>query len=180
MKFKVPWRQLQTAYDIGPYIDFYKNFLNKVKGKLFVEICPREGVLSRIILETLGDDKPFKLVLVDETKNQNVDDILINDHRVVYLQKSYFDAVNDFADRAISFLHIDPNNHSTELAHDLFKAYEPKLTRNAVVIFHDCTPYFGVHKFVETLVDNPQWVVEYCTPAATCAEGAPAAVVRVK
>ena len=76
------------------------------------------------------------------------------------LLRSYFDdAVNNFEDRSIDLLHIDGFHTYEAVKHD-FETWFPKLTEDAVVMFHDTMETkedFGVHRFWDELTKAHPW-----------------------
>lgn len=73
---------------------------------------------------------------------------------VAHLHRAYFsDAVSEFADASIDLLHIDGRHGYDDVKSD-FETYLPKLSRRAVVIFHDTHEFqngFGVHRYWDEL-----------------------------
>lgn len=64
---------------------------------------------------------------------------------------TFDDAVGDFADGAVDLLHVDGRHGYEDVRHD-FETWEPKLSRRAVVMFHDIAERregFGVWRFWE-------------------------------
>ena len=70
------------------------------------------------------------------------------------LMKMTFDeALNEFDDNSVDLLHID-GFHSYEAVSNDFRAWYPKLSKEAIVLFHDTheiKPGFGVHQFWDEL-----------------------------
>ena len=70
------------------------------------------------------------------------------------LMKMTFDeALNEFDDNSVDLLHID-GFHSYEAVSNDFRSWYPKLSEEAVVLFHDTheiKPGFGVHQFWDEL-----------------------------
>lgn len=65
------------------------------------------------------------------------------------VRKSFDDAVSMFDDGHIDILHIDGFHAYEAVKHD-FETWRPKLTKNAIVLFHDTevmVPGFGVKRF---------------------------------
>jgi hypothetical protein len=73
------------------------------------------------------------------------------------LLRAYFaDAVGQFTDGSIDLLHID-GLHTYDAVREDFETWLPKLSRRAVVIFHDCNVQgrdFGVWKLIEELASR--------------------------
>jgi hypothetical protein len=71
-------------------------------------------------------------------------------------RKTFDCAVTEFADHSIDLLHIDGLHTYEAVSHD-FRTWLPKLTSDAIVLFHDVREYsgdFGVHRFWEELMDS--------------------------
>lgn len=70
------------------------------------------------------------------------------------LMKMTFDeALNEFDDNSVDLLHID-GFHSYEAVSNDFREWYPKLSKEAIVLFHDTheiKPGFGVHQFWDEL-----------------------------
>ena len=70
------------------------------------------------------------------------------------LMKMTFDeALNEFDDDSVDLLHID-GFHSYEAVSNDFRTWYPKLSKEAIVLFHDTheiKPGFGVHQFWDEL-----------------------------
>ena len=70
------------------------------------------------------------------------------------LMKMTFDeALNEFDDNSVDLLHID-GFHSYEAVSNDFRTWYPKLSKEAIVLFHDTheiKPGFGVHQFWDEL-----------------------------
>jgi hypothetical protein len=65
------------------------------------------------------------------------------------LRSTFDDACHYFADRSVDLLHVDGRHFGTDVEHD-FETWRPKLTEDAVVLFHDTNVRereFGVWKF---------------------------------
>jgi|GEM_PF-782926 len=66
-------------------------------------------------------------------------------------QMTFDEALDRFADQSIDLLHID-GLHTYEAARHDFETYMPKLSRRAIVLFHDvAVADFGVHRYWQEL-----------------------------
>jgi hypothetical protein len=81
-----------------------------------------------------------------------------------HLYRYTFDeAVSLFEDNSIDLLHIDGRHFYEDVKHDFFTWF-PKLTKNAIVLFHDISEVergFGVGKFFDEISTNKQFFKFY-------------------
>ena len=72
------------------------------------------------------------------------------------LRMTFEDARNEVADKSVDLLHVDGRHFYDDVKYD-FESWVPKLTDNAIVLFHDTTVFerdFGVHQFWKELSDR--------------------------
>jgi len=173
------WRHIPTNEDMISYADYYKDTVSKINGKYFAELGIRDGVSTRIIMDALGD-ADYRLYLVDIDKRPLVEELLV-DSRVEFFHGKAEDAITHFRNRSLSFLHIDLDPHSFDQTKVIFELYEPKIKKGGIVMFHDCTPQWGVFTFVnEILLKDRDWKVEFCSPGEIFPHTAPARATRLK
>jgi predicted SAM-dependent methyltransferase len=144
---------------------------DRVKPKIFVELGTHSGNSyfsfcqsvseNDILTECYAIDSWFG----DEHSGKYSDDIFndVHNYNNLYyknfsklIRKDFNDAVNDFKDNSIDILHID-GFHSYEAVANDFYTWLPKLSREAIIIFHDTNvmlPGFGVHKFWNEIVSQ--------------------------
>lgn len=76
------------------------------------------------------------------------------------VRATFDDALRYFPDRSVDLLHVDGRHFYDDVKHD-FNSWQPKLTRDAIVLFHDTNVRerdFGVWKFFgELSVDRPSF-----------------------
>lgn len=179
------WTQVPMAVDMACYADFYKKAVLQAlqacapdEKPVLVELGVRCGCSSRIILDALG---PREAVfhLIDPVEWAEARE-LGSDPRVKFWKNLAEDVVGKFDDSSITFLHVDCDPHGYDQTKRIFDLYEPKITRQGIVVFHDCTPQFGVHEFVtKHLCGKSDWHVVLCPPHSDCPVSAPAKARRV-
>lgn len=178
------WTQIPMAIDMACYADFYKKaVLDALEAcppdevPVLVELGVRCGCSSRIILDALGQ-KEAVFHLIDPVETAEACE-LGSDPRVRFWKALGEDVVGRLNDSSVAFLHVDCDPHGYEQTKKLFELYEPKLKRQGVVVFHDCTPQFGVHEFVtKHLCGNNDWLVVLSPPHSDCPVSAPAKARR--
>lgn len=173
------WTAFHTHVDISPYAGFYKKYLSySVSPKLVVDLGVRDGCSSRILLEDLTEKDT--LILVDPVKSEGAAELEQLCANVGFKQSLAEECVGDFEDNSISLLHIDVDPHEAIQTKTIFDLYSKKVKVGGVVIFHDCAPGVGVHKFVtEDLSTYIDWeILEYCEPDLVMGHTVPAAAIR--
>jgi hypothetical protein len=90
------------------------------------------------------DDSIYNTFIEQQQKYINVSKVI---------KASFDDAVNEFEDGSIDFLHIDGRHFYEDVKHD-FNNWKRKLANDALVLFHDTTVFtngFGVYQFWDEL-----------------------------
>lgn len=167
------WTSLRHHIDLSPYAGFYQNAVHLAcegqKEVLCVDIGVRSGCSSRIILDALSRESiPWRLHLIDPVKDPQVDELLPI-KGVSFLESLAEDVAGSYGNEYIDFLHIDADPHSYEQTKLIFSKFARFVPIGGIVMFHDCTPYFGVHEVVtKGLGTSGQWslVFEDMNPQA--------------
>lgn len=101
------------------------------------------------------DDSVYQNVLEHNEKNYH------NFSKL--LRKSFDEAISDFEDCSIDFIHIDGLHTYEAVKHD-FECWLPKLTPGALVLFHDINVFdrgFGVWRFWKEIKDRYPINIEF-------------------
>lgn len=72
------------------------------------------------------------------------------------IRSTFDEAVEQFPDGSIDFLHIDGRHHYADARHD-FETWQPKLSDRAIVLFHDTNVHernFGVFRLWQEVADT--------------------------
>jgi len=81
------------------------------------------------------------------------------------LRKTFAEALNDIEDGSIDLLHLDGRHFYEDVKHD-FENWVPKLSKRAVVLFHDTVVQergFGVYKYWAEISDSyPSFNFTHC------------------
>ncbi len=81
------------------------------------------------------------------------------------IRSTFDEAIQNFEDRSIDLLHIDGRHFYRDVKHD-FESWRPKLSDNAIVLFHDTSVRergFGVWQFFEELSEtHPAFQFFHC------------------
>lgn len=84
-------------------------------------------------------------------------------HFSTLIRSTFDEALEQFEDGSVHLLHIDGLHTYEAVKHD-FESWLPKLSRSAVVIFHDTNIYdsdFGVHQFWKEIQSTYQFNLEF-------------------
>ncbi len=168
MKYYIPKHRAESAW-IG-HLPFAYWLMEFIKPKVFVELGSHWGNSYFSFCESVDDNKlETKCYAVDtwsgdeHTENYGEEVFAhITEHNKNYrsfseLKRSTFDeALDSFEDDSIDLLHIDGLHTYEAVKHD-FESWLPKLTSNAIVLFHDThvrEKDFGVYKLWEELIER--------------------------
>jgi len=177
-RFKTHWTEVPNHIDMVPYEDVYRKVIHELEnGKIFVELGVRDGCSARIIMDALGD-RDYKLYLIDIEDNIYLDE-LKEDPRVTFVHGDALreEIIHMFDDTSIDFLHVDVDPHTYEQTRAVHLVYAPKMTHTGIMIYHDCTPDFGVYGFIKSTLDfNPHYAIEYAAALPDSPHTAPAIV----
>jgi glycosyltransferase involved in cell wall biosynthesis len=182
-KYKTPWNELPMHIDMSPYASFYWDvidaLLNRAGAKrvTIVELGTRFGCSARIMLDRLPEKGNWQMFLVDPKGNALIDEITDN-VKTIFNEETAQGYVGTLMKDSVDLLHIDVDPHTYEYTKEIFDLYVSKIKKGGVVIFHDCTDFFGVKKFVDEL-DRSKWEVTYCDQHEKSPISAPAAAKRI-
>lgn len=180
------YNELPAHIDMSPYAPFYQEHLRRIieredlkkQRKNIVEIGSRFGCSARIMLEVIEKDANAKLILIEPMSSIELAEI-IDGVKVEHWMSTGEERAADFEDQSIDLLHIDADPHAYEQTENLFTLYKNKIQDGGAIIFHDCTDFFGVGKFVkEVLAKMAGWEVIFCSPSPESQISAPAIVYR--
>lgn len=168
--FSYPERLLESSAWIE-HIPFAMFLTDILKPKVFVELGTHTGVSYSTFCQAIQE---LKL----DTKAYAIDTWQGDEHAGYYgdeiykeladfistryggfstlIRSSFDDAIEQFADRSIDLLHIDGLHTYEAVKHD-FESWKPKLSDQAVVIFHDTAELqgdFGVWKLWRELKET--------------------------
>src|SRR6056300_491385 len=162
--------QLQGDAWLG-HIPFAYWLINEIKPKIFVELGTHGGGSYFSFCDSVLDNGlKTKCYAVDTWTgdkqagyyNDSIFDQVssINSSKYASFSKLYrttFDsALSNFEDRSIDLLHIDGFHTLEAVTHD-YETWRPKLSENALVLFHDTKVFrddFGVHEFWANLISE--------------------------
>jgi hypothetical protein len=185
--WKHSWKTLPAAVDMACYADYYQTAIKELLTRIpddqrrtFVELGVREGCSARIMLDVIHSLEHWKMVLVDPVENKYMVEV-VDDSRVEFWQTTAEAAVSRFKEGRLVLVHIDVDPHGYEQTRDIFNFYASKVKVGGVVLFHDCTSAFGVHRFVCEIRDTMQgtWQVDFCPAHPESAISAPAKAVKI-
>lgn len=148
--------------------EFLYKITKKIKPKLIVELGTYYGCSYFSFAQAIKDNRlATKLVGIDtwegdthtglyndtvfetfrDLRDKFAMDGVIDYSQFDYKRSRFKDAVDSFEDNSIDILMID-GTHTAEAAKEDFETYLPKLSENAIVLFHDTTvKRFSLHKY---------------------------------
>jgi glycosyltransferase involved in cell wall biosynthesis len=92
------------------------------------------------------------------------------------IRSTFDEALQNFEDRSVDLLHVDGRHFYGDVKHD-FESWRPKLSDNAIVLFHDTSVRergFGVWQFFEELsATHPAFQFFHCHGLGVLAMGEP-------
>jgi len=180
------WTEVPMHIDMSPYAAWYQTIVQEVlmkvppgKRQTLVEIGTRYGCSARIIIDAIPETENVKFIMIDMIRTGAAEE-LVDGARVEFWEGDGNSYAKDFEDGSIDLLHIDADPHAYEQTKELFNNWKSKVRVGGVVVFHDCTPFFGVHKFVtEDLArERGAWRIEFAPAASESPISAPARATR--
>ena len=156
------------------HLPFAYWIVEKTNPRIFVELGTHTGAsyfaFCQSILENKTSTKAFAVDtwVGDEHsgfyEESVFDSVYQANHKFKHfstlLRTTFDNAVSSFEDNSVDLLHIDGYHTYEAVKHD-FESWLPKLTDNAVVLFHDTNVHrddFGVHKFwAEISIEYPSF-----------------------
>lgn len=182
------WKDLPAAIDMSCYADYYQQAVREMAAridpnhrKVFVELGARFGCSARIIIDAihvLGMEH-WHMYLIDPVSSEYLVEVA-DDSRVEFWQNTAEASVGRFKDGQLALVHIDVDPHEYEQTKRIFEMYAPKVMPGGVVIFHDCSSGFGVHRFVTgDLLNMPGWAVDFCPEQPVSPISSPAKAVKL-
>jgi len=135
--------------------------LGSYKGTSFFSFCQAvkdNGIASKLFAVDSWKGDPHTGSYDDKIYNEfrSIKEEFYGDLDIEILRMDFDDALVHFNDLSIDILHIDGYHTYEAVCHD-FSTWYPKLTQNAIVLFHDICEIkedFGVHIFWNELTQK--------------------------
>ena len=185
---EIDYKELYRSEQLSLFENFYKYWIDFAaswsKSDLFsiVELGTDIGLSARLLRDRIKmhrGEEYYDITLIDTNLTKEAWAIVDNEN-VFFMHMRAEDAVKYFEDKSIDILHMDLAPHSYEQAVDIFKLYEPKLTEEGIMIWHDAGKsarfLFGGRKFLDEL--RFPWCISYCKEDAIMSDEAPAVIFR--
>jgi hypothetical protein len=177
-------KNVQNYEDMLPYRHIYQDAVRIINKRFYedllvVELGVRAGVSARILYDSLkyGTISDFKLVLIDIKRHPQTE--IFDDLKEVEFIERGAESISDrFQDESIHILHIDVDPHDYMGTINFFTLYKRKIKKQGMIIFHDCSPKFGVKKAVEEINGINGWDVTFFEPHPDSPESVPAVAIK--
>lgn len=185
---EINYIELFRSHQFSLYEDFYKYWISVASKRSnnyplsVVELGTGIGISARLIIEQVEKYRgkgyyDFTMVDTNLTKEAWA---IIDEENVFFIHRRAEDAARFFKNNSIDILHMDLAPHSYEQAVEIFKLYEPKLTKEGIMIWHDVGESrrfaFGGKRFLNEL--RYPWCVSFCPEKEEMSDEAPAVVWR--